>query len=844
MGGAPRTKIMRITNRRGPIMALFVAVVAAIVGQWIPTEVIAFRLGFAPWLGTTIVPGVYMPFAWPVWWWRWYQPVPHLLQQPIRNYGDAAAAAFATLPWTLAATGVFIAVVYIVALIVAKRSVDDIEDLYDPGGRWSTLADAQRLGMLKAAGPIIGAGPMDGEGRVETKIGWVKLTRDGMLPLWARVLGAKMRYLRAPFENGLIFTDPPGGGKSATIQSWLAVPLQDARARRVKFSVFDTIAAFVLQLTGNAEAARSHRRWSDLEKRVDPWGEEPLVFITDLKGEFSVKSSAYQHDNLGKRTEVLAPVGLPETFTDVDGTEAPYPIASRLLACYNPFWSARVGTESGYQNLYGKVKAIVERMTEEQQSHWDLAAEGWGTSVLEHLAYVALNTGNFAMFSPCGLMSYLSAFREKEEDNGTDASGNKKTKKVSAMDVLLRDMKTYEHDRTPEMSFKWERTRPDGTMERARTKPSIHDAADAMLAKDVKERTSVWSSFLEKLNLFRSDVMRKYTSTSTFEWKQLANAKNSATVYYVTPAVFDMADIEIYSAMVIDDLLRDLTYGGTPTIKGRSVRGNKAPALVVLEEAYVVARAIPSLEKIAGVIRGYALRLGIILQSAAQSNKMFGKGGEMNALAETLDTHLYGATKLPENASAIQTNLGFKTKALVAENRSGDVYGATPLGHMSEQLNTSKEPLMTAKEITQMDPSECIGIVKGFNFRMRRAQFFLNAWLERRALKAPKISALNTVSEPFFVRSVRSVIGDEAFAHIKAAWTAGGANEGGATAAAAAGVTIEHPVRVTLCSGAFVRVTARNIGEAVYLASEAIAEADAAAASETNAGGTAAEEAA
>lgn len=775
---------------------LIIFVLGIVFGQAIPTQYIAAALGYPAWLGNPLIFHIYAPFEWPLWWFEWKQPLNVALHKDVTYYGPAAASAFALLPYLVGASVIIAIVLAILAAIFESRKKGDASKLYDSGGVWSGFDVAKRLGLLKAAGVIIGAFEEAGG-----------------------------RLLRYAGELGIEYIEPPGGGKSSFLFSNLLISLQDERARRKKFPWFAPAVVVLLRLLQVViKAARemelSWRAWTNEEKRVDPWGEEPVILLTDLKGEFSVGSSGYQHDGLKKRVEVLAPIGLPETYTDVDGTEKPYPIRADQLACYNPFWSAKLGTDQGFQNLFGKVKAIVARMSGENQSHWDLAATGWGAAVMEHLGFIALTTGNYEIFSPCGLMDYLSAFREQEVDEFDPKTKQKKV--ISAMDVLLRQMKSYQHDTTTDAAFGWERMRADGSMEKTRTKPSIFNAADALLAKDVRERSAVWSTFLEKLNLFRSDALRKYTTRSTFEWKALANdPKRSAMIYLTTPSVFDMSDIEVYTAMLVDDFLRDLTYGGTPRVGGRSVRANKYPALLFMEEAYVAADCLPSMEKVAGLIRGYGLRIILILQSWAQHNKMFNPNGREDTLSETFDVHLYGASKLAAGGAHVEENLGNRTQVTVAENMQGDRFGMAPWSQVSEMQNTSKEALLTAKEFSQMDPSEYVGIVKGYNFHLKKSEFYKNKRLLKRAMMAPKLSAENTVLEPAFVRAVRSIIGDLAMEQIKAGWSGDHTATSGAPSASAATITIQNPVSVWQLSGSVARVRARNIGEALFLTREA-----------------------
>ncbi len=784
---------------------MIAGIFALAFAQVIPTQVFAWSIGYPSWIGNPLIPGThaYLPFEWPIWWFVWAQPLQEILHRPIAIYPDRVTVAFTRLWWWVGVSAIVATAITIVVWRMERARAGSADDLYDSGGRWAGLDDARKIGLLGKCGPIIGA-----------------------------LEEARNRLLRYGGELGLWYIEPPGGGKSSFLQTNLTIPLALAEARKKVFVWWERALARMLTWIGRDAVAKAKgwRRWTDFERREHPWGEEPLILHTDIKFEGVLGSAGYQHDVLEKRTEVLAPVGVPATYTDVDGREVPFPIPVEKLACYNPFWAARIGTDDGWQDIYGKVKAVVDRMSGEQRTHWDAAAMGWGTAVVEHLAYVALNTGNYEMFSPCGLMDYLSAFREQTTDEIDPKTKQKKV--LSAMDVLLNEMKAYRHDRTEGMVFGWVRTRPDGSLEPTRTKPSIFNSADQMLAKDPRERTSVWSSWIEKLNLFRSDALRKYTTRSTFEWKALANdPKRSAIVYLGTPSPFQMADLEVYTAMVVDDFLRDLTFGGTPRVKGRSVRPNRYPAILNLEEAYIAADSLPSMEKVAGLVRGYGIRIWLILQSMAQATKMFDKSGRENTVMETFDVHIYGATKSARAAEHIERDLGKHAQVFTAENLQGSKFALAPMSQVHESTQVNEVKLLTEKEITAIDREHYIVIIQGRNFYLRKSEFFKDRRLLRRSKMTPRISGEDTVGPigPYFVRSVRRAIGEDAWRQIlqcrpggSAGASAGdGAEAGAPVEAEPTEIEILHPVGMRYFRDGYGGATARSIGEAVALALEA-----------------------
>lgn len=783
----PSQRPTRISNARASQTGALIFFGLLFIAQIIPTEVFAWQVGFAAWLGRPLVPApaIYIPGQYLFWLLLLHHPV-YLTRLPFIAMTPTIAKAITSLPYSIGAALLGAVALSVVVIRAEAARIGSVESIYDAEARFvESKAEAREQGLTEPAGFVLG------------------YMANGTLLRYSGSLG---------YEH----IDPPDQGKSAVMTTNLLIPLQHAAARR-EWADLSPAQRFLARTI-----MPSLKPWTEKQRRVHPYGKEPLILATDPKFEFSFKAAGYQHDVLGKQVEILAPFGVPKTYTDYTGEIKPFPIPEQKLACYNPLWAARLGQDRGYQDYYAKTLAIVDKIgkVEKDNSHWDDAATGWGAALSEHLAFVALNTGNYEMLSYPGMLDYLSSFKE-EEVEVVDEKNAKEKKAVmrSAMDVLLHDMMTYEHDQTADMLFGWERLRNNGAKERTRHKPSIYNAAHRMLAKDIRERSAVFSTWMEKLNLFASDALRRYTVRSTFEFKALANDPRRSATVFIGANPMDMAELQPYFRMVYEDFFRDLTYGGTPEIDGQSVRPNIYPAIALQEEAYVIGYNV-AVDKSSGFVRGFGVYIAQLWQSVAQRKKVYNRDGH-DIIGETIAVHLYGASMMKEAANFVVEELGNRGHMIVNENLSGERFDISPFSQVSEHATPVELALMGAKEFQSMPKSHYVAIVRGRNYILEKPVFWRNQTLLKRSQMEPKISGENNVKEPFFVRSVREVIGDAGMAEILALQKIASANaiddeqsdeqpEGEPES-----IVIESPIRELAREGDYALVRARSAVEAI-----------------------------
>jgi type IV secretion system protein VirD4 len=647
-----------------------------ILAVWLTTEFFAWRFHYNPALGRPFFHVVYAPWQILVWLNQFYSPFQHLIHRPFPVYPKFVYDQFKLLPYV--AGGSFVIGVLFAALVslVGQKGSKNPGDLYDSGSKWAGEKEARDDKLLGGkAGPIIGGIDVSGT----------------------------TRPLRYGGELGVTYTESPGGGKSSFLKSNLLIPLQHLEARK----------------------------WSERERRLHPWGEEPVIIASDPKFELHRETSGYQAEALRKNVKLLAPLGVGRNVN----------ISPDELACYNPFWNIRLGTDFGFQDCLYRTLSIIDAEGEGLKTHWDRTALGWGAAVIEKLGFRAINLRDPEIFSLPGLLEFISGF-------GT-------------IQKLLDHMLNEPDD--PAGVFAWREANPDGTLRSTVVKPSIAQATREMLNKEAREQSGVFSSFIAFMTPYRSEILRKYITRSSFNWSTLANDRDRSATVYIGMDPMDIPKARAYLRMVTGAAVEELTSGGTLDMGGRSARGNFRPVVLMMDEA-AAWRRLQEIEHGSGYFRGYGVYLWLIWQSVAQQRKYYGKE---NLLDETMDVLMYGRPKTQEGAEFIQELLGERTELVRKRSLAGGRW-AVMAPQAQDTIDAQRLPVLSTKEILQLDKDRYFVFYNGRNYYMRKWEYFKNPTLSQRA-RIPYVKTFDSEStgDPLFIQSVESVLSLEQMAR----WT-------------------------------------------------------------------------
>jgi len=377
-------------------------------------------------------------------------------------------------------------------------------------------------------------------------------TREGVVPL------------RYDGQNGIEHIAVPGDDKTTQLKANLLVPLQREQSER--------LAAYGDTVEG---------------RRADFWGEEPSLVALDVKGSLVASTSGYQREALGKDVCVFEP--LAET--------------SEGRASFNALWDVRIGTDREADDAFQAALDLVDADGKGLPTYWDNACTAFGAAIIATLGYRALATNPPELLSLPSLVDYISSQRARPATPALrDAAGKATTPAKPALDaieVLVQDMQRP-HD--PHGLFDWKDDVGTPTTSRA----WIVSAALAMQAKAAEERSGVYGSFIEKLSVFRSGILRKHISTSTFSFRALANRSKPAAVYLNIPAM-QLNQYRPLVRMFVRAAIRHLTET-TNTIAGQEVRGNLRSTMLVLDEVATLRRD-DEIATASGYLRGHGVML-------------------------------------------------------------------------------------------------------------------------------------------------------------------------------------------------------------------------------------------
>jgi len=651
----------------------------------ISTQYAAFHLGYNPSLGKSVINHVYAPWDILVWAAHFLNPI----SREIYPY-SVYAAIDDSLKLLAELSGVAIFVTFVAALI-GRALYNPTSQLFD-STKWSSAEEAKALGFFTPAGPIVGG---------------LKIPLGKIIPV---------RYAG---DKNIIMIEPPGGGKSSVLKTNLLMPLRHSEAHY----------------------------WSEVQRRLHPWGEEPNIFVPDVKGELFAQTSGYQRDVLKKDVFLLAPLG---NIEDQNGE----PYDSEAYATYNPFWSIRIGTSLGYQDCLAKAQNIIDGEGEGIKTHWDRTSLGFGAAVIEKLGFLALNRGRWDQFSLPGLAEFVSSMTSK----APAANENDKAKESeAALNKLIHFLKNTPDD--PTGVFGWHRYDFEKNVTvPTDVKPSIFAAAVAMERKESRERASVYSSFIAHLSLYLGEQFKKYATTSSFSWRNIAKNSTRASTIYLGINPLDIPKVRPFLRLVLADALEELTRGGNANIDGRSGRKSFRPFWFALDEIAAF-RRLSEIEVGSGFFRGYGVYLFMIFQSLAQIANNYGQN---EVLSETTGMMLFGRPARVKAAEEISEELGFES--VVVNRRSRSASNGTAQGSVSMQDSPEvhRIPLLTPKQVMQIGDDKLIAITSGRNFYLTKFPFFKNQKLLERARRKPAKNAhYKPLDEPTFVREARLELGEK-----------------------------------------------------------------------------------
>jgi type IV secretion system protein VirD4 len=396
------------------------------------------------------------------------------------------------------------------------------------------------------------------------------------------------------------------------------------------------------------------------------WSDSVLVY--DIKGENHQLTSGWRKKELDSVVIRLDPTD-PDAFDhETSGTfnplaELPLDYDHRTppeQGKWPPMEQVGSGETAAVQNL---VTMIVDPDGKGMDDHWSKTAHSLIVGCITHLLYVGKREGKI----PC-LADVANEF----------------TKPGIPWRENIEKWQTTPHRGMSEM----------GPL----VHPVVANAAQEMINREDKEASSVLSTVVSYLTLYRDPVIARNTSRSTFRIKDLMNYDKPVSLYFVVKPV-DKDRIRPFVRLFITQVIRRLA-DSMEFKDGEQVRTYKHRLLLMLDEFPSLGR-LQIFEEALAFIAGYCLKSYLIIQDIAQLHKIYGKD---EAITGNCHVKIAYATSNPDTARYLSESSGITTVVKESESVSKD------RGSLKRNVNTSLQevsrPLLTVDECMRLKGPE------------------------------------------------------------------------------------------------------------------------------------------
>jgi type IV secretion system protein VirD4 len=410
------------------------------------------------------------------------------------------------------------------------------------------------------------------------------------------------------------------------------------------------------------------------------------VVVNDIKGENWALSAGWRRDRLGSVCLKFHP-------TAVDGSSARY----------NPLLEVRP-----WPNDVRDAQLIADMLIDPDgqgsRDHWDLTAHDLLVGTILHVLYAERQK------SLPGCLALLSDPTRTIE---------------STLTAMLKTV----HD--PERQYGW----VDGVGHPTRTHPAVSGAARALLNKSDNERSSVVSSAVKFLNLYRDPVVARNTDTSDFAVRDLMHHDRRVSLYLTIPPS------DIYRTRpLLRLLLQQIVSRLTETMDFSDAQDghrHRNPMLLMLDEFPTLGR-MDVLQTALAYLPGYGIRAYLIVQDLTQLAHAYGR---FEAIISNCHVRVAFAANKVETAKLISDMVGTMTVHKETRTYTGSRLNPVLMHVMASEQETSR-PLLTPDEVMRLPDDGALVFVAGHPaIYARKIRYYEDPAFQARAeLPAPSES--------------------------------------------------------------------------------------------------------
>jgi type IV secretion system protein VirD4 len=405
------------------------------------------------------------------------------------------------------------------------------------------------------------------------------------------------------------------------------------------------------------------------------WADSVLVY--DIKGENYALTSGWREKELGSVVIRLDPTdpdafehGTSGTFNPLEEIPLDYDFPKdengkpikRKVGEYPPLVRVGSGETAAIQNL---VSMIVDPEGKGLEDHWAKTSHSLLVGCVTHLLYVGLWKGQ----APC-LADVAAELSKPGEPWKETIAGWQKYYHLGKND-----------DPDPE--------------HQALVHPVVNASAQEMINREDKEASSVLSTAISFLTLYRDSVIAKNTSQSSFKISDLMRHDRPVSLYFVVKPV-DKDRIRPFVRLFITQVIRRLA-DSMEFKDGEQVKNYKHRLLLMLDEFPSLGR-LQIFEEALAFIAGYGIKAYLIIQDIAQLHKIYTKD---EAITGNCHVKIAYATSNPDTAKYLSETSGVTTIIKESESISGERLSLFKKSS-SVSVQEISRPLLTVDECMRL----------------------------------------------------------------------------------------------------------------------------------------------
>ena len=335
------------------------------------------------------------------------------------------------------------------------------------------------------------------------------------------------------------------------------------------------------------------------------------------------------------------------------------------------------------------------------RDHWDLTAHDLLVGVILHVLYAEAGT------SLHGCLRLL-------------------TDPTQPIEHTLRTMLATAHD--PASRLGW----TDSTGQPTHTHPVVAGAAQALLNKSDNERSSVISSAVKFLNLYRDPIVAENTARCDFALRDLLDARPPISLYLTTPPS-EISRTRPLMRLLLNQLGRRLTE--SMEVSAGPLPASRPRLLLLLDEFPSLGR-LDFFQTSLAYLAGYGISAYLLVQDLSQLYHAYGR--EESIVSNCHVRVAFTPNKI-ETAKLLSDMAGLMTVHKETRTYTGGRLSPV-LMHVMASEQESQRPLLTPDEVLRLPDEDALIFVAGLPpIYGKKIRYYQDPVLQARAAMPPPV---------------------------------------------------------------------------------------------------------